>query len=85
MDEITVSGTANPHHYAREAPMGYEFIGTVTRNGTDTGALAVASRDCYAHTFGQYCQCNGSSIRMLPQLPTFRAVLRALDGQKEEG
>jgi hypothetical protein len=85
MDEITVSGTANPHLYALKAPMGYEFIGTVTRNGTDTGALAVASRDCYAHTFGQYCQCNGSSIRMLPQLPTFRAVLRALDDQKEEG
>jgi hypothetical protein len=85
MHEITVSGTANPLHYATKPPMGYEFIGTVTRNGTDTGALAVSTNDCWSHTFGQYCQCNGSSIRMLPQMPTFRAVLLATARHREEG
>lgn len=85
MHDITVSGTANPLHYAAKPPMGYEFIGTVTRNGADTGALAVSTNDCWSHTFGHYCQCNGSSIRMLPQMPTFRAVLLATARHREEG
>lgn len=84
MDEITVNTTANPNHYALKAPMGYEFVGTVTRNGVDTGALATSTNDCWAHTFGQFCQCNGGSVRMLPQMATFNAIVRAKARQFEE-
>ena len=74
---IQVSKTANPLHYAKTAPLGYEFVGTVTRNGTDTGALASSTNDCWSHTFGQFCQVNGNAVRMLPQVETFRALVNA--------
>ena len=62
--------------YSEYAPPGYYFIGTVIRDGFDTGALAVAESDTDS-PFGHYCQVNANAVRLLPQMNTYCAIVRA--------
>ena len=66
--KIEVNLHASPWSYAGPAganmpPIGYGYIGTVTRDGCDTGALAVSAA-------GHYVQVNGGAVRSLPQAET---------------
>lgn len=73
--KIEVNLHASPWSYAGKPganmpPMGYGYIGTVTRNGCDTGALAVSAT-------GYYIQVNCGAVRSLPQAET-RAAYQAV-------
>lgn len=58
--KITVNPNGNASLYSNTFPVGSKIIGTVTRNGIDTGALVLTPA-------GIYCQVNAGAIRTLDQ------------------
>lgn len=59
--------------YTTTLPAGSRAIGTVTRDGHDTGALVLMAS-------GSYAQCNAGSIRILDQRAVAAAVTAARSG-----
>ncbi len=72
---ITVQIGAMWRHYSTVAPAYAAVLGTVTRDGIDSGALVRIEET------GIYCQLNAGSLRSLPQLEVAAAIAAARQGQ----
>lgn len=66
-------------HYTNTLPAGSRAIGTVTRDGYDTGALVRIKAT------GIYVQCNAGAIRSLDQRKVVGAIKVARTGRGDPG
>ena len=72
---ITVKLGGAWRHYSTVAPAHAAVLGTVTRDGIDSGALV------RIEATGIYCQLNASTLRSLPQMEVAAAIAAAREGQ----
>lgn len=72
---ITVQLGAPWRHFSNVAPAYAAVLGTVTRDGIDSGALVRIEET------GIYCQLNAGSLRSLPQREVAAAIAAARQGQ----
>ena len=72
---ITVQLGAPWRHFSNVVPAYAAVLGTVTRDGIDSGALV------RVEATGIYCQMNAGALRSLPQDETAAAIAAARQGQ----
>lgn len=72
---ITVQLGAPWRHFSNVAPAYAAVLGTVTRDGIDSGALV------RIEATGIYCQLNAGALRSLPQREVVAAIAAARQGQ----
>lgn len=73
---ITVMLGAQWRHFTAIAPAYGAVLGTVTRDGIDSGALVRVDET------GLYVQVNAGALRSLPQAETAAAIAAAREGQR---
>lgn len=76
---ITIDISGNWRLYTNTIPAGSRALGTVTRDGSDTGALVLIERT------GIYVQCNAGAIRALDQRNVSEALSTERTGQGGPG
>ena len=70
-----ILGGSQWRRFTNVAPAYGSVLGTVTRDGFDTGALVLVDQS------GLYCQLNAGALRSLPQREVIAAIEEAQRGQ----